>query len=1268
MASGTAGENLQPYVPRLALEWPAPGKDWCEVEGALAFVDISGFTALSERLARRGRIGSEELTDILSTVFGEMLRLAYDRGGMLIKFGGDALLILFTGPDYVAQGTAAVFEMQAALRRANERRTSAGRLHLRMSVGVHAGRFHAFQAGSIHRELLLGGPGASTTVLMEQTAEADEVVVSPEMAAALPAAYRVTEKGPGVILRRWRHSPQPPGPTAGIAQDAEAILRWIPVGLRRELLEGNVESEHRFATICFLRFDGIDDLMDQQGPGATAEALGAVIGIVQAAALAEGVTFLASDIDRNGVKAILTGGIPGTLEDDAGRALRAVRRVIDADPPLPVRIGVNYGHVFAGNVGTAFRHTYTVMGDTVNLAARLMAAAQPGTIYATTGVLGRSRTEFASVPLEPFRVKGKSEPVQAYRVEQEMGPREFHPAALPFAGREAEIAGLLTDVDGALNGRGRVVEIVGEAGIGKSRLLEEFTRRLPAGTSVISIRGEPYGAEAPYRALRDRLRRLLGVTSSDSEAMLAQLTTGLAALAPGLMPLAPLIGTAAHVDLPDTPVTADLEPRFRRERLALAVTELVCAVQPGPAVFIIDDSQWIDSASWAVIEQLGTAAAALPWLVVILRREAPPEIPHWIDRVLTLGPLDEQAVETLVNRATESTPMLPHEQRALIARSAGSPLFLEALLLGRAPGATSLPESLDDVITAEIDSLPPHVRRLLRHASVLGQSFGRATLGEVLGAEAADFESALALDLARYLVPDGEGRLRFRHGLLRDVAYEGLPFSTRRGLHERAGLAIERLAAGSPELFAGELALHFALAENHERSWRYGRTAGDRSRAAYANVEAALHYERAVAAARRLRSLPPAEVVAARVALAEAREEAGLFQSALAALDGAGRLSSDVVTRAALMRRKARVYERVGRNRVALQITSRAYCLVADETSAMARAERARLLAFTANIRQRQGQAQVALQMAERAATEATAADERLALARAYMTMHWAHTYLGNPKDAVFAPLALEIFEQERQQSMAATVRMNLGAEAYLAGRWDDALDCYRRAAESQRRAGNDVRASLADANTAELLLAQGKLDEAEKILREALRVHLAAGFSYGVAFAEQCLGRLLAARGQHDEARIALEQAAARYDAMVAPASAAEARLYLATSVAESGNTAESRHIVDAVEPVAATSEGPLGVLFLRVRSFTLWQEGEAGAAEKLARRALEMARRANLLYDQAKLLTFLAMVAGCRGASLGAEEEAERRRLETLMGLREDPQPHPLSAAAVG
>ena len=309
------------FVSRIAAEWDPTLGPWQEVDGTLCFVDISGFTKLSERLARRGRIGAEELTEVLNRVFGSMLELAYDRGGSLLKFGGDALLLLFLGDDHVLQACSASVEMRAALRDAARVPTSVGRVALRMSTGIHQGRIHLFRVGDSHKELIVTGPEASTTTEMEAAADAGEIVVSDAVAAALPKRSVGAAKGPGRLLR-WRTprvAPCGPAPRRAEAIGSEPLQ---PAGLREYLGADDVESEHRYATIGFVKFKGVDALLATHGPKAVAEALDQMISAVQRAVEAESVTFLATDLDADGGKVILAAGVPVAREDDEGRMLR----------------------------------------------------------------------------------------------------------------------------------------------------------------------------------------------------------------------------------------------------------------------------------------------------------------------------------------------------------------------------------------------------------------------------------------------------------------------------------------------------------------------------------------------------------------------------------------------------------------------------------------------------------------------------------------------------------------------------------------------------------------------------------------------------------------------------------------------------------------------------------------------------------------------------------------------------------------------------------
>src|SRR6185312_201624 len=206
---------------------------------------------------------------------------------------------------------------------------------------------------------------------------------------------------------------------------------------------GPFEGEHRNGAIAFIRFSGVDEIIETEGVEAAGDALETLVLQIQAAAAEHGVTFLESDVDKDGGRIILVSGAPKTYGDDEERLLRTLRAVVDSGLPLPVHIGANRGRFFTGQVGATFRRTYTVLGDTAALAARLMARAGEDEIYVSAEAFSRGGGSFASDELEPFMVKGKSEPVQAYvlgSLEQATHdePVAAPGASLPFVDRERE--------------------------------------------------------------------------------------------------------------------------------------------------------------------------------------------------------------------------------------------------------------------------------------------------------------------------------------------------------------------------------------------------------------------------------------------------------------------------------------------------------------------------------------------------------------------------------------------------------------------------------------------------------------------------------------------------------------------------------------------------------------------------------------------------------------------------------------------------------------
>jgi class 3 adenylate cyclase/tetratricopeptide (TPR) repeat protein len=1222
----------------LAIDWlrAHAGEEHQSIEATVAFVDVSGFTALTERLAARGKIGAEEVSDLIGGCFTELLDIGYEYGAELLKWGGDAALVMFREPHSVPRACRAAWLMTRAMERVGRVRTSMGRVTLGISVGVHRGRFELYLVGSHHGELVITGPAASITARMEAVAESGEVVVSQRTAESLPPTALGAPQGDGVLLVA---APEADPAPARTAPDVSGVdVSWLlPPPTRAHLLGGGEQAEHRHAAVAFVEFSGVDSLSETEGPEAVTPFLRRIVCRAQLVAADTQVTFHGTDIGPDGGKILLLGGVPVLRGNDEERVLRAARAVVvGGGGQLRVRAGVNAGRVFMHETGPPYRRIHSFSGDAVNLAARVMGKAQAGQVLATAAIIDHTQAAFHTEPLAPFTVKGKREPVEAFAVGDAVGTRgEADGDHVPFVGRRPELDRLCQAADGASAGSGRIVDIVGQPGLGKSRLVSEAAARWTLRTFRLAC--EEYGRSTPYLPFRWLLRSVLGLDEEAAAPVVAaRLRAAVADQTPELVPWLPLLGDVLDVAVPATAEVEALEPRFLRRRLEEAVIEMLSAFLAGPTAVVFEDAHEMDEASVDLLGRLARVVGERPWLVVLARRgDGHPPVSPQLPGVETvsLAALDPASAADLFSAAAADVALAARDRASLIERAAGNPLFLRelAVAIRHAGSVDDIPTALEQLLAAQVDRLVPADRQVLRAAAVLGVRFDRGMLAELLdNPDHADDE--LWGRLGAYLDHEGGGHIRFASAVARDAAYEGLSFKRRRTLHGRALEAIERRTP-APDDHADLLSLHALHAERFTAAWHYSRVAGERAAALYANADAAVFYRRALEAARRLRPTERPELASVAEALGDVAELAGEYASAQGAYGQARRLQTTNVDRARLLRKTGIVHERYGRYREALRCYTRGRRLVnGDRRQAPgepAAVESAELAVAYAGVRFRQGRYRECIRWAHTAEREADSAAHRAGLAHALYLEDMALFDLSEPSGEQ-GRRALAIFEELGDLVGQGNVLNNMGIDAYYQGRWDRALASYERSRAVRHKAGDVIGVATQENNIGEILSDQGRYDDARRLFESAREEWRAADYSVGVALVTSNLGRLAVRSGDLEEGTDRLGDALERFEAIGATAYVAETEARLAEGLVFARRTAEAEATLRRLRERIAALDGAdlLTAAALRLSGIVCAQGGDPGASLALLDESVDRAQAVGGAFELAQSLAARAVV----------------------------------------
>lgn len=687
----------------------------------------------------------------------------------------------------------------------------------------------------------------------------------------------------------------------------DPLARYLPAELQAKLEAARsgrtMAGERRTITMLFADVQGSTAAAEQLDPEEWAEVVnGAFERLIRPVYRYEGTL---ARLMGDAILAFF--GAPIAHEDDPERAVMAGLEMLKAAKPyarevearwgvdFDLRVGINTGLVVVGEVGSDLRVEYTALGDAVNVAARMEQTAAPGTLQISGATHRLVDQLFEFERLDPVEAKGKAEPVEAYRV---VGARRRPPAVrgilgqdTPIVGRDSELSTLRDVIAGVRQGKGQICSVIGEAGVGKSKLAAALRDDLsaerclspwlidaadPTQVRWAEARCLSYNSSVPYAPFIDLFGSLFDIaTDDDPVAARSKIEAAVASVLPQAQPqatfLAALLGIEPSEDQAE--IISGLEPPMLQKKIFSAAIDYIeaCSLS-SPGVLVLEDLHWADPVSLALLEELMRATDRSMLAIIVLMRPyredaawgfhetAARSFSHRY-RSVRLDPLDESHAREMVADLLGDGRLPDALYEVIGERAEGNPFFVEEILrelmeagaltrddggwaFNGDPDRISIPGGVTGLLTARLDRLEERSRLVLQLASVLGREFEFSELGELAGS-AEDTDIALT-DLMRRDLLVEQSRIptrtyAFRHALIQETAYDTILLKTRRALHAEVA---ERLIATDAE--PHEIAHHLLESRQEHRAVPYLAEAGDRASRAMSLVDAIHHYDRAL--------------------------------------------------------------------------------------------------------------------------------------------------------------------------------------------------------------------------------------------------------------------------------------------------------------------------------------------------------------------------------------------------------------------------------------
>jgi len=1121
--------SLHTYLPQDRLRAIANNTSLPDrTSGSALFADISGFTALTESLRESlgVRQGTEKLSKQLGGVYSALITEVEKYSGSVIGFAGDSMLCWFETKhkgrrqkdESAKLAVSSALGMQVVIASFPE---------LALKVSIASGNVRRFVVGdpNIQRIDALAGATVTRTADGEHLAGRGEVLIDEETADVLGERVKILE---------WRESSDSRGRFAVVEQGVgvggdelvvtESRLPTVESQLLRPFVhqavyeresseQGTFLTEFRPCIAMFVRFLGID--YDTEGAGIQ---LDAFIRQTQALVAEADGTLLQIIIGDKGSYAYINFGALNAHEDDSRRAVRTalalLKSTADFSYLAPLQIGISQGVMRVGAYGGETRKVFGALGDDVNLAARLMTTAAPDEILLSNHVYKAVQDDFTFEPRPPLPMKGKAEPLPVFAVtgeRQQRAVRLQEPNySLPMVGRQQELQIINYRLDLAAQGKGQVVGIVAEAGMGKSRLVAEVIR-LARRQGFVGFGGacQSDGIHIPYLAWKSVWQAFFEIDHEMSPRKQLRLIEGdLEDRAPSRMNAMPLLTAVLDLNIPENDFTQNLEPQTRQSALHVLLEDcLKAAATEDPILIVIEDLHWVDALSYELLEEL--AKALFNQAVCFVLAYRPPELER--SKITQLEKLPQFTRIELHELSRDQAKLAIRAKLAqlyparggavparlvdqLMQRTQGNPFYLEELLnflrdRGLDPRDPAdlekieLPDSLHTLILSRIDQLSEAERTTLRVASIIGRLFHARWLTGYYP-ELGDAQQVNAtlnaldkLDITPLDSSEPDLVYLFKHIVTHEVTYENLPFATRARLHERLARYIESTYSDTPPLEM--LALHYGRSDNTEKQREYLRRASDAAQKNFANDAALDYYEKL---------LP---------------------------------LLKDEKERLEILMQRGTVKELMGRYEEAEADYHIALEMAGDDMEAMADAQLA-----LGKLKRLRNDHDSALEWLAQAKEGYTTSDNQIGLARVLIETGWALNRKGEYVKA-YKPTdeGLKLAREVNSKPEIALALNNLGALSLLHRDYPTARKLYEESLALRRELGDKAGIAASLFSLAIMTASEGNMTMARSLYEESLMLRREIGDKRGIAASLTNLGAVAIVENDYSMARILTEE-----------------------------------------------------------------------------------------------------------------------------------------------